>query len=146
MFHSSNRLGELTTRLPGGCIISDSMKMGVRRYVLGFCAAGLLLAAPQASLRSVSGRPDMVTGGTALIEARVPGGEPRIALNGRDVTAAFRSGAEPGVLLGLVSGLRDGRNTLELSLKDKPPLAQACDDSLLRLQTALAGERSKATR
>jgi hypothetical protein len=42
------------------------------------------------------------------------------------------------------------RNTnvrsLELSLKDKPPLTAACDDSLLRLQTALAQEGSKATR
>jgi hypothetical protein len=42
------------------------------------------------------------------------------------------------------------RNTnvrsLELALKDKPPLTAACDDSLLRLQTALAQEGSKATR
>ena len=42
------------------------------------------------------------------------------------------------------------RNTnvrsLELSLKDKPPLTAACDDTLLRLQAALAQEGSKATR
>jgi len=42
------------------------------------------------------------------------------------------------------------RNTnvrsLQLSLEDKPPLAAACDASLLRLQTALAQEGSKATR
>jgi len=42
------------------------------------------------------------------------------------------------------------RNTnvksLELSLKDKPPLTAACEGSLLRLQTALAQEGSKATR
>ncbi len=42
------------------------------------------------------------------------------------------------------------RNTnvrsLELSLKDKPPLTAACNDTLLRLATALAEEGSKATR
>jgi len=42
------------------------------------------------------------------------------------------------------------RNTnvrsLELSLRDKPPLAAACDDTLLRLDAALAQEGSKATR
>jgi hypothetical protein len=42
------------------------------------------------------------------------------------------------------------RNTnvrsLELSLKSKPPLTAACDDTLLRLQTALSQEGSKATR
>ena len=42
------------------------------------------------------------------------------------------------------------RNTnvrsLELSLETKPPLTAACDDSLLRLESALAQEGSKATR
>jgi hypothetical protein len=36
--------------------------------------------------------------------------------------------------------------SLELSLKDKPPLIAACDDSLLHLQNAWIQEGSKATR
>jgi hypothetical protein len=36
--------------------------------------------------------------------------------------------------------------SLDLSLRVKPPLTAACDDSLRGLQQALAGEGSKATR
>ncbi|HEX3589773.1 MAG TPA: DUF6351 family protein [Pseudonocardiaceae bacterium] len=60
-------------------------------------------------------RPTLVSGGQVLIGVTVPGGERagdvRVTENGHDVTSAFR--AQPdGSLLGLVTGLREGSNTL----------------------------------
>ena len=52
----------------------------------------------------------LVSGGQVLV--RVEGGRRvRVTLNGRDVTSAFARRSD-GTLLGLVSGLRDGRNLL----------------------------------
>src|SRR4051812_45948335 len=69
-------------------------------------------------IRAVSSRAALVSGGDALIEVSVPGGHPlrnvRIAVDGRDVTSAFRPGLEERTLLGVVSGLAVGRNTIEM--------------------------------
>jgi len=82
-------------------------------------AAAAAFAEPRKfDLRTVSSRADLVSGGDALVEVTVPGGVPlrnvRLSLDGRDVTSAFRPGLEEGTLLGVVSGLATGRNTLEL--------------------------------
>src|SRR6267142_1946460 len=70
------------------------------------------------AIRTVSSRADVVSGGQALVEVSVPGNLPlhhvRIAVDGRDVTAAFRLGSAEGTLLGVVDGLAVGRNTIEL--------------------------------
>src|SRR3954469_8266912 len=70
------------------------------------------------AIRAVSSRADLVSGGDALIEVSLPRGIPlgnvRIAADGRDVTSAFRPGLEAGKLLGVVSGLAVGRNTVEV--------------------------------
>ncbi len=81
--------------------------------------AGAASAAPQKfDIRTVSSRADTVSGGDALVEVSVPGGLPlrnvRIAVDGRNVTSAFRPGLAHGTLLGLVSGLALGRNTIEM--------------------------------
>lgn len=78
-------------------------------------------AAPAArddfEIRTVSTRPDTVSGGDVLVEVRVPGHVPRdqvsVRPNGRDVTAAFAPAQGHGSLLGLVQGLELGRNRLE---------------------------------
>jgi hypothetical protein len=64
----------------------------------------------------LSGRPDMVSGGDALIEvtlpASVPASSAAISVDGQNVTAAFKSGSTSGSLVGLVEGLRVGKNTV----------------------------------
>src|SRR6266851_5077741 len=57
---------------------------------------------------SLSNRADLVSGGDALLEVRVPK-KVRLSLNGDDVTGAFTANAAR-TLRGLVSGLVDGRN------------------------------------
>ena len=64
-------------------------------------------------IRVLSGRPDMVSGGDALVQ--ITGSDKAsVALNGRDVTSLFRSGKAPRSLVGRVEGLAVGRNTLEV--------------------------------
>src|SRR5438034_2661584 len=63
---------------------------------------------------TLSNRADLISGGDALIEVRVPKGvapsQVRLSLNGRDVTGAFTANAGARTLRGLVSGLVEGRN------------------------------------
>ncbi|WP_219506188.1 DUF6351 family protein [Nonomuraea ceibae] len=71
-------------------------------------------------ISTVSGRPDMVSGGDALLRIELPRPVPReslrVTVNGQaDVTPAFRTGAETSELLGLVTGLREGENTVEVA-------------------------------
>jgi hypothetical protein len=67
------------------------------------------------TVRTLSSRPDMVSGGDTLIE--IVGGSAAtgltVTLNGQDVTAAFTPHASRRSLVGLVTGLRLGANTLE---------------------------------
>jgi hypothetical protein len=69
-------------------------------------------------LLSLSAKPEMVSGGDVLVQANVPEGKLEkvlIELNGMDVTEDFQ--VDPGAensLLGLVKGLRFGKNTLSL--------------------------------
>jgi hypothetical protein len=67
----------------------------------------------------VSNRADLISGGDALVRVTVPRyADParvRVDVDGRDVTAAFRIQPDR-TLLGLVEGLRDGRNTLTARL------------------------------
>ncbi|TAM12488.1 MAG: hypothetical protein EPN72_13030 [Nevskiaceae bacterium] len=70
-------------------------------------------AAP--TLKVLSNRADLISGGNALVEV-VPAPDAdaahlQVAVNGRDVTADFAPDAQ-GRLIGLVSGLVDGPNTL----------------------------------
>jgi len=63
-------------------------------------------------------RPELISGGAVLVRVSVPGDarpdRVRVVANGHDVTSAFR--VEPDhSLLGLVTGLREGRNELSAS-------------------------------
>jgi hypothetical protein len=63
---------------------------------------------------SLSNRADLVSGGDALLEVRVPKNVPlnqvTLRLNGRDVTGAFRASAAGRTLRGVVTDLVDGGN------------------------------------
>jgi len=68
----------------------------------------------------LSGRADLVTGGDALVQVVVPDrvspARVRVELNGQDVTSSFAVRAD-GRFLGLVSGLRAGRNELTATVR-----------------------------
>jgi len=93
--------------------------------ILGAVAVlGGLLASAQSpgtdlTLATVSARPEMVSGGNVLVHVRLAGGtetrDVRVALNGRDVTSAFRAEARGSSLSGLVDGLVVGSNRLTAS-------------------------------
>jgi hypothetical protein len=65
-------------------------------------------------LRVLSSRPDLVSGGDALVRIDPPAGataaDLKVTLNGADVTASLRT--ERGSLTGVVAGLVNGSNTL----------------------------------
>jgi hypothetical protein len=88
------------------------------RYWWSACAllAALPLTLQGIDIRVVSGRPDMVTGGDALVEIDGIGQsvthDLSVSLNGRDITAEFRAGQRTGTLLGLVERLTPGKNRL----------------------------------
>ncbi len=72
-------------------------------------------------IRTLSTRPDRVSGGDVLVEVSFPHANPRhpliISLDGRDVSAAFRPGDSANTLVGLVTGLALGKNTLRVEGK-----------------------------
>jgi len=92
------------------------------------CATSLLLCmsigaiaddddGSELGIRTLSTHADRVSGGDVLVEIRFEhrnNDQPlRITLNGKDVSAAFRPGEAPNTLVGLVTGLKAGRNTLQ---------------------------------
>ena len=69
---------------------------------------------PPPEVRVLSSRPDMITGGEALVEVRGTEKEATsVRLNGQDVSESFRPGADGSARVGLVSGLEIGKNQLE---------------------------------
>ena len=73
----------------------------------------------QYPIEVLSGRPDAVTGGDALVRVtvkrrNVAPGQVRIKLNGADVTSAFVANAMTRTLTGVVSGMKVGENLLEV--------------------------------
>jgi hypothetical protein len=93
---------------------------------LGILVAGFFTLAPALSaapadagalaVSVLSSRPDMVSGGDALIEIRLPQSmadrKLTVTLDRRDVTKVFHEDSERRSMVGLVDGLRDGRNSL----------------------------------
>ncbi len=89
-----------------------------------WCAAGMLalLAATPAwggnklAIESLSNRPDKVSGGDVLARVHVPldGSLSAVVvkLNGQDITGDFWPDPNGHALIGLVSGLKSGKNTL----------------------------------
>ena len=73
-------------------------------------------ASQRIEIRVLSSHPDMVSGGSALVEITSPPEirELSIWVDGREVTAAFRVSPRTQTLIGLVDGLAQGRNRLEV--------------------------------
>jgi Tannase-like family of unknown function (DUF6351) len=87
-------------------------------------ACGVFLAATAATtsttaendidIVTLSSRPDTVSGGDVLVRVDFPPGTStvNVLLNGQAVTEAFRAVGNGGSIMGLVTGLQAGRNTL----------------------------------
>jgi hypothetical protein len=76
---------------------------------------GAQQSSPQ--IRVLSSRPDLVSGGDALVQAEPPGSAApatlKVTVNGTDVTSALR--AEGRSLVGVITGLTNGSNTLTVT-------------------------------
>ena len=96
----------------GVCWNIGSMKTFVLIAAVG---ALLLAAAAHASakpaIRVLSSPPWAVTGGDAFVEVPAVG---RVMVNGRPARAAFQPTTDRAGRLGLVTGLREGRNVIEV--------------------------------
>jgi hypothetical protein len=100
------------------------------RLVAGLAAAGLFAASFPAlahnnddlEIVTLSNRADLVSGGDALVEVRVPKSvslsKVRVELNGRKVTG-FSTDSKARTLRGLVTGLREGRNDLTAEVDER---------------------------
>jgi uncharacterized tannase-like protein DUF6351 len=81
-----------------------------------FFAASAEASPPRTNFESVtlSNRADLISGGDALVEVRVPRTVPlakvTLSLNGHDVTAAFKTDAAARTMRGVLTGLVDGAN------------------------------------
>jgi hypothetical protein len=102
----------------------DTSIIGVRQLRAPLLAAlfwssGAALAASTLSISTLSSRPEFVSGGDALVEVKAPAGtqlsELGVLLNDKDVSRQFTASGD-GIFRGLVSGLREGENTLDATL------------------------------
>ena len=89
---------------------------------------GFSQSAARLEIKTLSSRPDLVSGGDALIEVKAPAGaqlsQLTLTLSGKDVTNKLRLDAATGGFRGLISGMVIGENTLVANLK-APKSAQA---------------------
>jgi hypothetical protein len=73
-------------------------------------------SAPALAIETLSNRADLISAGDALVEVKLPRGTDasrvKVTLNKRSVTRFFARRAD-GRFVGLVEGLRDGRNVIE---------------------------------
>ncbi|HKC54611.1 MAG TPA: DUF6351 family protein, partial [Vicinamibacterales bacterium] len=100
-----------------------------RLQMLGGIGVAVLLAthggyaADQLQLRVLSSRPDMVTGGDALVRVELPAGvaagDVKLTVNGADATAKLKADSSGRSLTGLVTGLTNGSNTLAATAAKK---------------------------
>ncbi len=104
----------------------------LRRRALAVAVSGILAASfaafstvasgdPPASdvgIKTLSTRADLVSGGNVLVQITLKHENRNhpvtITLNGHDVSGAFQPGAAPDTLIGLVTGLNLGKNTLRV--------------------------------
>jgi hypothetical protein len=76
-------------------------------------------------IRTISTRPDFVSGGDVLIQVAVPAtlsvGRLAVTANGRDVSGAFKLGSKPNTFVGLIADLPNGRSEIQAGVRDEKP-------------------------
>src|SRR5947207_1521822 len=72
-------------------------------------------------IRTLSTRPDLISGGDVLVQVTVPAtlaaAKLAVAVNGRDMSADFKLGPHPNTFIGLVKDLPAGRSEIEAGAK-----------------------------
>src|SRR5262249_49161432 len=63
------------------------------------------------NIEVLSSRPELVSGGSALVRITGASGAPAVTVEGKDVSGTFKGDAQ-GRFVGLVEGLKDGDNRL----------------------------------
>jgi hypothetical protein len=104
----------------------------------------LASAAPAGlTITSLSSRPDLVSGGSALIEVKSSDAAQKIhvKLNGHDISRAFHRDTARGSMIGLVEGLQPGANQLEAHAGMKTARLQLVDHPITG--PILSGEHLK---
>jgi hypothetical protein len=92
---------------------SFAMKVMPGMVAVSLAAFGSVASAAVLDITTLSNRPNLISGGDALVQLTTDGGGPgSVTLNGVDVTATFRPGTAANTLVGLVTGLNLGANTL----------------------------------
>jgi len=91
-------------------------------WVIGCCShAAFAQSTTKLEIKTLSSRPDLVSGGDALVEVKAPDGvslsQITLTLNGKDVTDQLKSAGDPRVLRGLIGGMKAGDNTLLAVIK-----------------------------
>ncbi len=78
-------------------------------------------SAARLEIRTLSSRPDLVSGGDALVEVKAPAGTPlsqlTLTLNGKDVTDQLKADSATGSFRGVINGMSVGENTLLAKVK-----------------------------
>ena len=103
-------------------LVTRAVAFAVVGILVGF-AGGNALCQPASRLEitTLSSRPDLVSGGDALIEVKAPAGTPlaqlSLTLNGKEVTSQLKDDPATGSFRGLISGMVVGENTLLAKVK-----------------------------
>ncbi|MGH9754674.1 MAG: DUF6351 family protein [Blastocatellia bacterium] len=115
-------------------VILSSCRFAITTFVVAGALAGFgardtfSQSAARLEIRTLSSRPDLVSGGDALVEVKAPAGaqlnQLTLTLNGQDVTNRLRLDATSGGFRGLINGMVVGENTLIAKIKS-PKAAQA---------------------
>jgi hypothetical protein len=114
----------ITSRaLAAGLLLCAASVVFLESRTVWNSASALKAASTTLDITSLSTDPARVTGGDVLIQIAVPPSQAgpgegaagiKVSVGERDVTAAFRP-TSPGTLVGLVTGLANGRNTIVVS-------------------------------
>lgn len=93
-----------------GIIVTATLVTLAVMWPLGWAQAG-----QEFELRAISSRPDTVSGGDVLVQVNVPSRSNwDVQLDGRDVTSSFRAREVSNKLLALLTGLKIGKNVVEV--------------------------------
>jgi len=109
----------------------DLKKVSVHRGVVAtFWVCALLALAginafsqapSRLEIKTLSSRPDLVSGGDALVEIKAPAGvslnDITVTFNGKDVTTQFKRDPDSGGFRGLITGMAVGDNSLRAVFK-----------------------------
>ena len=112
--------------LAGSC--TAVIAFAVTGILVGFGSNDVLAQSARLEIKTLSSRPDMVSGGDALVEVNAPAGaqlnQLTLTLNGKDVTNQLELDPTTGSFRGLISEMNLGDNMLLAKLKSPKP-AQA---------------------